>query len=491
MRTVLTRTGTWLNADNGMNNGELAIPSNVTRISRAIRPMSKDGIPQVVYYQFGVGSRGNVLDKIVGGTTGSGIEENVREAYAFLSNNYSPGDEIILIGFSRGAFTARSVAGLICEIGMLTKKGLPAFVPIFEDVQHRRDHKYKDKNPTIPFSNKPNACDPRYREELERRGLTDLDVTVKAIGVWDTVGSLGAPRIGWLTRVGIQPTQSHEMKFYDTKLSNSIEHAFQALALDEKRAAFAPAVWEKPRGNTTVLRQVWFPGVHSNIGGGYDDQQLANITLAWMAAQLSPFLDFRTKYLLAQDDAAARYYVKRHETPRPWAFGTIPNSAMGLYALAGTTARCPGTYHAVDPHTGRVTPRPLRDTCEYVHPSVRARLRLGGPGEADKGKYSAGPLTRAWRLVVGESEGEDGAPSVVWRPVRGREVESGAPKVLPESPLWRLERELCARDPETFDYVVAPPRTRGRDKAHARRRRSRSRAGGEGRDRSEWRRSVG
>ncbi|KAH7045164.1 hypothetical protein B0J12DRAFT_669746 [Macrophomina phaseolina] len=476
-RLILACDGTWLNSDNGMANGDLAVPSNVTRISRAIKPISKDGIPQIVYYHFGVGSRGNVVNRVINGSTGAGLEENVREAYSFLSNNYTPGDEIYLIGFSRGAFTARSIAGLIDQIGILTKKGLGAFVAIFEDVQHRRDRNYKDRNPDIPFSNKPNASDPAYRRELEARGMTWLGVKVKAIGVWDTVGALGAPRIGWLTRVGLQPmVQPKEMSFYDTKLSNCIEYAFQALALDERRASFAPAIWEKSRDNRTILRQVWFPGVHSNIGGGYDDQQLANITLAWMISQLQPFLDFKIKYVFDQEEQNDHYYERHHTPLRPWSFGEIPNSSSGIYSLGGSASRTPGQYTAVDPHTGRSTGRPLRDTHEYMHASVRARFRLGGPGIDDKGKYDPEPL-EDWRLIVeypddiggasaGDPRGRPPAggppPDIYWK-LRGNVDERDvSTKILPEAPLSRLEREIAERDPETYEYLMWPPRTRPR-----------------------------
>jgi uncharacterized protein (DUF2235 family) len=226
---------------------------------------------------------------------------------------------------------------LISEVGLLTKKGLHALPEVFQDVQHRRDPKYVPKNPNVPFPNKPSASNPRYARELERRGLTRLDIPIKAIGVWDTVGALGTPRIGWLTKVGLQSHESKEMSFYDTKLSNCIENAFQALALDEKRSAFSPALWEKPEGNKTTLRQVWFPGVHSSVGGGDDDQQLANISLAWMMSQLEPFLDMRDAYLLEQDDENARYYKRDRQDIRPWSFGEIENSSSGLYALGGGT----------------------------------------------------------------------------------------------------------------------------------------------------------
>lgn len=107
-------------------------------------------------------------------------------------------------------------------------------------------------------------------------------IHVCACAVWETVGALGIPNIAFLAKLGL-PHSTKEYKFYDTNLSSDIKHAFQALALDEHRASFSPAVWERVRMEkiTTDLRQVWFPGAHSNVGGGYADQEIANISLAW------------------------------------------------------------------------------------------------------------------------------------------------------------------------------------------------------------------
>jgi hypothetical protein len=335
-RLIVACDGTWLNSDDGTKNGTLSIPSNITRISRAIKAVSQDGIPQIVNYHQGLGTEGGKLSRIVGGATGKGVSEDVREAYSFLANNYHPGDEIFLLGFSRGAFTARSIGGLIGEIGLLTKKGLNTLPEVYEDIQHRRDPDYRPKHEDIPFPRKPSADDPAYADELERRGLTRLDIPIKAIAVWDTVGSLGIPRIGILQRAGLQMKQSKATAFYDTKLSNCIENAFQALALDENRSSFAPAVWEKPEGNRTTLRQVWFPGAHSNVGGGYDDMQIANISLAWMMSQLEPFLDMRDEYLFEQEDLNEKYYKKEEGAIRPWSFGKVYNEVKGAFALGGS-----------------------------------------------------------------------------------------------------------------------------------------------------------
>ncbi|KAL5403666.1 hypothetical protein PMIN03_009701 [Paraphaeosphaeria minitans] len=456
-RLIVACDGTWLNSDNGMVNGKLSVPSNVTRMSRAIKAVSQDGVPQIVNYHFGVGSSGGRLNRIISGATGEGLGDNVREAYSFLANNYHPGDEIFLLGFSRGSFTARAIGGLIGEVGLLTKKGLNALPEVFEDVQHRRDPKYVPKNPDVPFPHKPSASSPRYADELERRGLTRLDIRIKVIAVWDTVGSLGTPRFGFLQKLGLQNSESKEMTFYDTKLSNSIENAFQALALDERRSAFSPAVWEKPPGNKTTLRQVWFPGVHSNVGGGYDDQQLANITLAWMMSQLAPFLDMRDEYLFELDEENERYYRREGQDVRPWSFGEIYNSATGVYALSGTALRTPGHYMETDPFTGRSTDRPLTYTNEYIHASARTRARLGGPGLADRSFYECPALTQNYRLVVEYPPGPNADPDVHWRL---KWKDPLAVKILPEAPLWGIEKELCRRDPETYDYAKRPPATK-------------------------------
>lgn len=203
----------------------------------------------------------------------------------FICNNHATDDEtddeIFLFGFSRGAFTARSIAGLIAGVGLLTKAGLPYLAEVFKDFENRKNPKYQPANPDSPFPNKPSASDPRYEEELEKRNLTRLDIDIKVVGVFDTVGSLGIPRIPWLEKLHLQTRSTKEFLFYDTNLNNRIQNAFQALALDEHRASFSvrleypirkpvnnvilsqPSVWAKPRNNVTNLRQVSVVAAHN------------------------------------------------------------------------------------------------------------------------------------------------------------------------------------------------------------------------------------
>jgi hypothetical protein len=159
--------------------GTLQVPSNVTRISRALEKTSPDGRRQIIYYHSGVGTGSSTLDAISGGLLGVGISENIREVYSFITANYEPGDEIILIGFSRGAFTARSVAGMIRDIGLLTRDGMTDFYPIFKDQENFANDDYHDIFPTIPFSDKPHGrhAAEEYKQRLEQVRSLRRDTT--------------------------------------------------------------------------------------------------------------------------------------------------------------------------------------------------------------------------------------------------------------------------------------------------------------------------
>jgi hypothetical protein len=349
------------------------------------------------------------------------------------------------------------------------------FSEIFEDVEHQHDDRYRSKFPNTPFTEKP-VFGPKYVQELERRGLTRTRINIKAIGVWDTVGALGIPRIPIFEALGLQSRSMHDYSFYDTRLSACVENAFQALALDEHRAPFAPALWEKgPDNERTNLKQVWFPGVHSNVGGGYDDQDLANITLAWMMSRLEPFIDFRPDFILNCYDSNKAYYKSTGQKTRWWSFGEMYNSVSGVYRLAGTTVRTPGNYYRTDPYNGRPTNKHLKNTNEYIHASVRSRLGLGGPGFQDRGVYEPRAL-RDWSYEIEESAGgpAEKEPMYVWT---DRSDRSSGQKQIPEAVLLETERRLLGMSPKVEDFVLNGP------EQPAERRKRRSRPAGEGGDR--------
>ena len=259
---------------------------------------------------------------------------------------------------------------------------------------HQADLGYKSRWPDKPFPNKPSVTDPAYGAELQRLGLTRLDIMIRAVGIFDTVGALGIPNLGLLPR---RPT---EYSFIDTKVAPNVEYAFQALALDEYRKPFGPTLWEKPDGQyyPKNLKQCWFPGVHSNVGGSYSDTGLADITLVWMIAQLCNFLDFDLNYISVQRRLTARYYRENNQSVRPWSLGKIYNSMTGIERLAGKKIRTPGHYYTSDCKTSKPTKHILRNTQEYVHSSVRVRKTLGGRGQNDKGTYVPASLAK-WDIV--------------------------------------------------------------------------------------------
>ncbi|KAK4505575.1 hypothetical protein PRZ48_003538 [Zasmidium cellare] len=427
-KLIVCCDGTWMDRDNGWSKGAFGqpgkpqSPSNVTRIARAILPDDEAKHPQIVYYQAGIGTGLGLYEQLLGGGTGVGLSENIREAYAFLASNYAPRDEIsppdsiFLMGFSRGAFTARSLGGFIAAVGILTRKAMPYFYDCFQDWENAGVDGYepqffkvyaqatgemevlnnmpKLKSPQSPNENKIDTYMADYMKHLLALGLTQ-EVQIKCIGVWDTVGALGIPINPLFQRVLALPAFVKQYRWYDTRLSDKVENAFQALALDERRFPFSPAVWELDDGGKTNVKQVWFPGAHSNCGGSYEDYGMANITLAWMMDQLSgnsrpAAKDFDPVDWIRFDDDfidqcfkhTSKYYAKHGpegEEYSGWAMGKVYDSNTFPMSLTGATTRTPGRYPRTDYETGRYSKtQMLQNTHESIHSSVRARMDLGG-----------------------------------------------------------------------------------------------------------------
>jgi uncharacterized protein (DUF2235 family) len=456
-KLIVCCDGTWKDSGSGIFSGtglswlwrgEEQIPTNITKICRVIQPLDASGRQQVIYYQAGVGSSGNIIQRIIGGALGSGLAANIREAYAYIATNYVEGDEIYLIGFSRGAFTARSVGGMIGDFGMLTRDGLDHLVDIYEEWVNAGSSRYttlffKDKTGFSLKTISSNRAEyiAAYRAELARLNWVRKEtVPIKAIAVWETVGSLGVPVNPVLQRFGL-PMTLRQYRFYNTDLGSNVENAFQALALDEARSAYRPAVWQKVPGVNANLKQTWFPGVHSNVGGGYADSGLSDITLAWMMSNLDPFLTFDQGFVRRQWQANQEY-LKRQSVPKSglkWAASQLKNKASGLISLIGIRRRAPGRYHVLNKKSLIVeTGEPLKNTHEHIHVSVRSRQITGGlnswnrvvkyePKSLKKGLYelqdpNAEPGKASWTYIGRE------------KPFHGKEV--------PEDQLGVFEKEI-------------------------------------------------
>jgi uncharacterized protein (DUF2235 family) len=225
------------------------------------------------------------------GTTGKGLAENVLEAYLFIAENYNPKDQLFLFGFSRGAYTVRSVAAFIGWLGILTKQGLRHLKPLYELYQQATDV------PTFTSLVDNYVVENRLKSAKWRLPPHLNDIMV--LGCWETVGSVGLPE-GRIVRA---LHLNDKWGFLDIGLAPRVRYSFHALALDEHRSTFYPTIWWKhpdahyERGKKIIypeLQQCWFPGHHGDVGGGSDDRKISNLSLAWMIDQCSSrdLLDF-------------------------------------------------------------------------------------------------------------------------------------------------------------------------------------------------------
>ena len=271
-RIVVCCDGTWNTA--GQESNGRPRPTNVVRLRDAIAPRGAAGTEQRVYYREGVGTKfGEMLR---GGAFGLGLSQNVVDAYEFLVRTYDPGDEIYLFGFSRGAFTARSLGGLVRKSGIL-----------------RREHAGRVLEAwTLYRDASVQATD---RKAADFRARFSAAPRIRFIGVWDTVGALGIPVLGPAWARPMWRRINKRWSFHDTKLSTEVDGAFQALAIDEQRSVFEPALWHAdPNARGQELEQVWFAGHHCGVGGGLTDSRLPDVALLWMADRAGKYgLEFR------------------------------------------------------------------------------------------------------------------------------------------------------------------------------------------------------
>jgi len=215
-----------------------------TNIVEIYRLVENNTERQIAYYDPGVGT---MTDKARGYAFGYGLQDNIEDAYRYLMNNYRPNDKIFLFGFSRGAFTVRCLAGMIYKCGLLFRGS--------DNLVQYASQTYNTKN----------------NDDLAQgfKKTFAQDVPIYFIGVFDTVASLG-----WVYG---------RKNFFDDSLNHDVRYGYHALAIDEKRRKFYPSLWDESQKTANqTIEQVWFAGVHSDIGGSYDDNRSAKITLKWM-----------------------------------------------------------------------------------------------------------------------------------------------------------------------------------------------------------------
>ncbi len=244
----------------GQEGGE----GNNTNVYKLFNMLEDRTDRQVVFYDRGLGTG---LRRLTGKATGMGISKNIRDCYEFIFDNFQSGDKIYLFGFSRGATTVRSLSALLHLVGILPKSRRELIKQAYKIYKIGNDADGKNKTRTDAA------------EDFVKRHHT-MWCNVEFLGVWDTVAALGVP---WKPMsVIIDQIRFFQHSFHDLTLSESVVHARHALAIDDERRTFHPEVWNKDIKPEQTMKQVWFAGMHSDVGGGYAEQDLSDIALAWM-----------------------------------------------------------------------------------------------------------------------------------------------------------------------------------------------------------------
>ena len=252
---VICADGTWNRPEEDIQKD---YPTNVLKLARAIKPSTSD-VKQHVFYDWGLGSYHNNFSA---GATGRGIHKNILDGYRYIVQNYATNDRIYLFGFSRGAYTVRALCGLINNCGILKRPDARLISEAWKIYKSplAKNHPGGESSKLFRSSH----CHPSRR--------------VHFVGVWDTVGALGIP----FSLMGLFDKND---EFYDTKMGSNVTFARHALAIDEQREDFEPTIWDPKSG--VDLKQVWFAGVHSDVGGSYPPDKktgliAADAPLAWM-----------------------------------------------------------------------------------------------------------------------------------------------------------------------------------------------------------------
>ena len=349
---VFCADGTWTNPNEDENQDHTADPTNVYKLFTGLageltpdsilladeqeKVLTESGTAlQIAKYLHGVGDSRNPIIKLMGGAFGAGIISRIVRGYTFISRNFQPGDGIVITGFSRGAYTARALAGLIASQGVLGTA-----ITSDKETAYRCGaqawYRFRQtmKNPfSLAHLAEIVADLPAF---LSQDSLTDADFIpvdqITAVGVWDTVGAMGFPDYASGGK------REDAFKFADTKLSPKVQHGFHAVALDERRNDFVPTLWDP----ADRISQVLFPGAHGDVGGGYPvenaESGLSDGALKWMQDQLAPLgVSFKTGWSegILPDAGGTAHQPWSH---LPW---TLPGVSLGARQFPAGLPRDP------------------------------------------------------------------------------------------------------------------------------------------------------
>lgn len=399
-RIVFCFDGTWNRLD-----GEY--PTNVARVAQALRHDAA-GVRQIVHYDEGVGT--DPISRIIGGAFGYGLGANIAEAYHFLVLNYEPGDQLFVFGFSRGAYTARSFVGLLRNAGIISRwklREIAAAIAL-----------YRDRRPDAAPSGE-RACQFRYEHcpQLLLPGdrawraskypgwaaAGAVDLAVRYLGVWDTVGALGVP--GHIRLLA--PWVNRRYRFHDQALSSFVEAARHAVAADERRRTFEPSLWSNlddlnGASADPAYQQLVFPGVHGAVGGGGPVRGLSDGALDWIVRGA------RGQGLLFDPDPRSPLYALRPD-PRAQLFNATGKTGWSWRDWATGLGLADRAFAGLDHFA--------------LHPSLKRRF-AAAPGELpERRAYRPPSLRHIWDDIAAAAEHEYAAPG---EPIDERELRAPA-----------------------------------------------------------------
>jgi uncharacterized protein (DUF2235 family) len=286
-RLVVCFDGTW-------NRLDARCPTNVVLTAESVVPMAPDKKAQVIFYDEGVGTGHS--DHLGGGVFGWGVTDKLGDAYRFLTFNYTPGDEIFVFGFSRGAFTARSFVGLLHNCGIVARSKARRIGDAIDWYERRSASTLPASVESREFRAEisPAVCADEGEDAWRQGNVANYVagsapfLNVAYLGVWDTVGSLGIP-----TRYRLLNFLDRKYRFHDTALASIVRSGRHAVAIDERRKDFTPTLWSNiddlnrtagatPDDPAAPYLEHWFPGVHCAVGGGGDFRGLSDQALVWI-----------------------------------------------------------------------------------------------------------------------------------------------------------------------------------------------------------------
>ena len=276
-------------SDGTGNKGGYGEDTNVYKLYKAV-DIHNDKHPQITYYDNGVGARENQNKYVqkLRKAFGLGFQGNIGELYEFLALNYNPGDAIYLFGFSRGGATVRAFLGLLYACGLVNRYDKDGKGKTIDQLQYDIKEALKSYE-QISVSRQAVNDFKKDKALHDDKYVPNGNLPIQFVGVWETVSGLGFPNdwsLAFSCFFRLLDNVSDKIwphNYYDYELNATIKNAYQALSIDDERITFFPKVWDESANDFSgEVEQVWFSGMHSNIGGGYARTGLSDITMDWM-----------------------------------------------------------------------------------------------------------------------------------------------------------------------------------------------------------------